>query len=258
MTLLAILLPGIAGLGLWWWASQHWRANEPLVIAGVGALVVLLLVLSAGLWHRGRQLEAARSNIRAGALVRDSLEAVADTIRVHALDSTRAVYERRALQVEAERDSVDQLLGTERRSVARLEAEVREMETTAGGTVTLDSIRPEVRLVESQVREPPFTVRIRGEVWPDTAELAVRVQVDPVALEVAFRCGAPRETGVRPAHVTVEGPDWLRISDVRGEMDPAACNPPPYSPGLLERLEIAAPYAGGALVLGVVLGLVAR
>lgn len=260
MTLLAILGPGIAGLSLYFWARQHWSRNEPAVIAGAGALVALLLILVVSVWLRGRQLEAAQAELQTAALVQDSLETAASELRqVNVrLDSGRIAWARRAFQAEVERDDLDRELRTERRATAALTAEIRELRTTAGGTVTIDSARPDIRLVASVIREPPFTVEIRGEIAPDTARLSVVVRVDPIVLEVSHRCGEALNTGIRPAHVTVEGPDWLEISDVLARTDPEACNPPPYDPGPFERARIAAPYAGGTLVVGLIVGLLAR
>lgn len=255
MTLLAILLPGIAGLAAWYWAGQRWSRNEPAAIAGGTALAVLLLVLMGSIWIRGRALEQTRQELRAASLVRDSLEAAADTLRHHylAADSSRVVAERRALQAALERDSVDQLLRTESRARARIEAQVAELHVGAAAVAVVDSA--DVRHVAWDLRQEPYTIAAAAEVPPPPAmaTLALRIRMDPLSLVVGFRCGEPGATGIRPAHVTADVPDWLPVTDVVGQMDADLCNPPPPPPpSLLKRIRIGAPYAAGGFIAGAV------
>lgn len=262
LTLLAILFPGLVGLGLWFWAHQRWPRHAPMAIGAGGAAVALLLVLAGGLWWQGRELEAAEAEARAGALVRDSLEAVADTIRRHYLsaDSARTVAERRAVQAEIERDSVDALLDTESRVRARLQARIASVDTTAGAVVTQDSTQPDVRFARwPNLRAEPLTISAQVSVppAPDTARIRMRVRIDPVNLTVRLGCERLDGPGVDAARVSVEGPPWLDIDSLDGRADPDVCNPPPPPPpGLVERLRIAAPYAGAAFVVGLVGGVV--
>ncbi len=253
MTLLALLVPGLAGLGLWYWTGSA-------RVASTAALVALVLVLIAGLWHRGRQLDAAQRDAHAAGLVRDSLEAVADTLRIHVLDvdSARTVAERRATQVEVERDAVDELLRTERRARARAELRVAQLETEVSTPVSIDTLRPDVRLVDTRIRQEPFTVRIRGEVPPAPLDARFRVSValDPAPIAVGVHCGPAGESGIRPARVSITTPAWLQVVELEPEVDPGTCNPVIPPPGMLERIRIGAPYAAAGLIVGGVLVLV--
>lgn len=257
LTLLAILLPGVAGLGLWFWAHQRWTKNEPAIIAVGGALVVLVLVLIGGYAWRGHQLQEAEAENRTRALAIDSLEATNDTLRVHALsaDSSRHVAETRAVQAELERDSVDAILGTERRARVRAEVQVARLEARVDTDVAVDSLEPDVRLVDATVRteppSPPATVRIRGRVGPGRAQLRVTMDLDPVDLVVGGHCGPANAAGIRPVIASVETPDYLTVSSIDGQFDPTMCNPPPDPPPtFLERLEIGAKWAVGGAVVG--------
>lgn len=256
MILLALLLPGVAGLGLWYWAAQRWTRNEPVVIAGAGALVVLILVLVGGLWHQARQLDAAQRDARAAALVRDSLEVEADTLRIHylAADSARTVAERRALQVALERDSVDELLRTETRVRARVQAQLASVDTTAAAVVTTDSAQPGVRFAKWDLREPPFTIDAAVAVppAPDSARISLGIQIDPVELTVRLGCEDLPGRPIRAARVSMEGPEWLQVGTLDGEASPDVCNPIEPPPSLLERIRIGAPYAGVGLLGGAI------
>lgn len=251
--LLAILLPGIAGLAAWFWASRRWGPTRAATYAAAAAALTLVLVLSGALWWRGRQLRAAREDARTQALAIDSLEATADTLRVHVLsaDSSRQVAERRAVQANLERDSIDELLGTERRARVSLEARVDSLRITSESLVAIDSLRPEVRLVDATVREAPYTVHIAGEVGPDTARLRVAVDLDPVSLTVGVHCGPANATGIRPARVSIETPDWLTVGTLEPQLDPTTCNPPPPPPPTLwQRVKIGGTWALGGIVVG--------
>lgn len=258
LTLLAILLPGVAGLGLWFWAHQRWTKNEPAIIAVGGALVVLVLVLVGGYTWRGHQLQEAREDVRGQALAIDSLEAVADTVRVHELEDERGrrhVAETRAVQAELEADSVDAILGTERRARVRAEVRVARLEAQVDTDVAIDSIEPDVRLVDATVRteppSPPATVRIRGRVGPERAQVRVTMDLDPVDLVVGVHCGPANAAGIRPARVSLDTPEWLTVGKLEPQLDPATCNPPPDPPPtFLERLEIGAKWAVGGAVVG--------
>lgn len=249
MTILAILIPGLAGLGLWYWTGSA-------RLGRAAAAVTLIPVLMGGLWQRGRQLEAAERDARAAALVRDSLEAAADTLRIHVLDSdsARTLAERRALQVAIERDSVDRLLRTETRVRARVEAQLASLDTTARAVVTTDSAEPGVRRAHwPEIRWAGGTVEAAVEVppAPDSARIRLGLHFDPVTLTVRLGCeDVGRE--VRAARVSVEGPSWFPVATLDGTSDPSVCNPVIPPPSLLDRIRIGAPYAAGGLLVGAI------
>jgi hypothetical protein len=222
----------------------------------IGALIALLLILAVSLWLRGLALEAERTAVREAAVEAENIRARADTLRTHYLnaDSSRGAAERRAEQLALERDELDVRLRTESRARATVEARVRDLQVLLAAAVTVDSA--DVRSLAVTVRDPPHTVDLAVSLPPppDSGRVSMVVHLDPIDLIVTHRCGAPGVGGIRPAHVSAEGPSWLTIAGIRAVVDPDACNPPPYSPGWLERIRIAAPYAAAGAGAGVIIG----
>lgn len=96
---------GARGLGGAIWGG-------PVAVWLRAVVAVDRFIACASSWLRGLALVVAHRKVRAAALVRDSLEAVADTTQRLFLGDL-AVADRRAIQVEAERDSLDRQLPRE-------------------------------------------------------------------------------------------------------------------------------------------------
>lgn len=183
---------------------------------------VVLLVLAARLAYLEWQLERARSDVRELALRTDSLEAELDTTRLVLLsaDSQVATWQRRAVQTELERDSIDRALKL--RPVVRIAAKVDPKPDTATATVALeDSMR-----VSSHFDRPAYQAHVEVTIIRDSARIALVVDVKPILLEVRVGCGGAGTSAghIRTASVALSAPAWATVELGRLEQDPDVCN----------------------------------
>jgi hypothetical protein len=198
-------------------------------------VVMMLMVLVFLGFAVERLVEARRieTRTRKVALARDSVEAVRDTGRVFYMkgpgDDSLRVVERRAVQAEQRADSLDRLLGTEHVARVQLAATVRGMHAEVRSETVYVTPGSDERRGTFEVREAPFTVRaeVALPVPPASGRIRVEVAVDSVPLELRLSCGARRDSGVRPASVSVEAPPWATVRLGRVEQAIEVCSPDP-------------------------------
>lgn len=182
-------------------------------------------------------LQSARARATRAMLRADSLEAVADTLRVTLTDSA-AIWRRRAIQRPAPREAVVVV-----RPVLRLDT-VRVVDTV---TVTGDSVRRATFLRY----QAPVTLRAEVALPPAPAPgtLSATLTVDPIPVGVRIACG-PVRGGWRPVEAVVTTPAGVALDLAPPVSDPVVCNAP-QSPRW---------WSSGAIAvaIGVVAGLALR
>jgi len=177
---------------------------------GVLALLTLFAVIMGLYFHE-------RGRAHANGLRADSLEAAVDTTRYEA-----GVWQRRLLQAEITRDSLDRLL--KQRPAVRIVTvvQVDTVRETVEAPVTGDTIRR----ATFRLRQPPFTLgaSVALPAPPATGTLTADIALDPLPLSLRIGCGEARG-GIRPATASIEAPPWARISLDQVQGRPEVCNP---------------------------------
>ena len=196
-------------------------------------IIVALVVVGGYVANLQRELRAAeRARVEMGLTI-DSLEAERDTLRnitqvlEEQLDTEftmRHFFERRYMQLEIQRDSIDRALKKESLVRAQLEASIVNLQTVIEGITQQDG---EDRIASFHQYLEPYTVDMSVRLPPPpamgTAEVAVAV--DPIQAGVRVMCGAKNsQTGIRPASVLWEGPSWLTLDSLDVTQDPEVCN----------------------------------
>ena len=179
-------------------------------LAGLFALA-LTAALITGARYRAAAVRAA--------FVADSIEAAADTTR-----QERWGAERRAIQAELARDSLDKALkrSTALRGVVRIVTPPDTIRLEAPTTDSadlrfghFDSYRPPYRIHADVSLPPPPGIGVLDlTITPDTAVIGLRVQ-----------CGEAVR-GIRPATIVVSPPDWMDAYIDTAQVTPLACNEP--------------------------------
>lgn len=198
---------------------------KPLGTGILSAIAGALVVLS---------IATARENDlrRDAGLIRDSLEASRDTTRrvamaLSVLGQGTQLLQRRAIQTQLERDSLDRALKQERKARAELAVTVRPVDTTVTAPVVVHE--EGTHLAVFAYRATPFTVL--DSVWvppaPDLARSSIRIRLDSIPLSTRIGCGAPvrQNNGIRPALVNVTVPEWANLDIRHAETSPDVCNP---------------------------------
>lgn len=199
------------------WAIKHWKA----VLAVVG----ILIYFGHTSWLR-HQNDNLREDLTAQRLVTDSVEAVSDTTRevtLEVLADVSRYYERRVVQTELERDSIDQELNQVSRSRAQLSARIDSLRRQVRSDTTY--LSNDVRYAEFNFYNEPYTVDASVSIPPppEPADLEIDIRLDQIPFDVRIGCSGDGE--IRRASIGVTGPTWaeVQIEDVRQE--PEVCNP---------------------------------
>lgn len=186
------------------------------------AFVILALLAVIGKSHL--EIRNLRADVVRTELLLDRAEAEADTTRL-VLQAEAFVFQRRAIQAEVERDSIDVLLQLETMARADLEVVIKALRATASAPVVET---PEgVRSASFIGNQTPFHWQVKVDLPPPPSEgtVAVAVTLDPLLLTARVSCGeAPEGRTVLPALVTVEGPPWADVSLSSLTQDPTVCN----------------------------------
>lgn len=227
------ILPAVLGF-----LGRHWR---PLLVA-----VAVASVVGGGLWVKNELDTAYRERAQA-LLSLDSLEAVKDTTRlrqVQAYGRIVDVYQRRAVQTQDLNDELTDSLDMEVRARTALETRVRDLETSAEGTVTTVVVDSDsLAAAEFEFRQEPFEVWAQV-VMDDPPIMDIRISVDPMNLGVYVGCQPPGR-GISPAFVSVETPPWAVVGVVNPRFHPDVCNPGILDPpSMWERIKPAAQVTG--------------
>lgn len=183
-----------------------------------GWLLLALVAVVAGLYVRGNVFrgQAARNALRG-----DSLEAAADTTR-RVFQNDHVRQERRIVQAELKRDSLDKQLKRTTALLASVTGQVRPLDTVLVAKVTEDSL---IRKARFQADRPPYHVDLTAYLPPppQNGSLEGSIRLDPAVLQMRTQCGQP-VNGVRPATLMFSGPDWLEFSIHSAQQDPLFCN----------------------------------
>lgn len=182
------------------------------------AALVLSLLAAA---MQSLRLEARQADIARLALTVDSVEAVRDSTRV-LLDDSLRVVQRRILQVSQRGDSLDRLLGNERRARAVVAATV-----APAHVATVASIEDGSRQATFDVYGKPYRVFGKATLQNESGlKLDWVIRLDSATLDVRIGCANRRDRGIRSAEVGVVTPSWLEARVLSVEQDPEVCNPP--------------------------------
>jgi len=177
---------------------------------------VALLALVAGVGGYISHLQGERAELaeylRVAGLHADALEVSLDTTRLVA-----GRWERRATQVQIERDSLETAL--EQRPVV-------ETVVTASAPAVVDTVFAEMTdsLLFSRFETELAIAQVQVQRFAPY-EVEWILEVKPIVFELGVRCGpANRTTGIRSVEVTVEVE--LYDIDIDGsKIDPEVCNP---------------------------------
>ena len=170
-----------------------------------------------------------RAQVRNADLFADSVVAANDTahlVVLAALDDTINAYQRRIIQTEIARDSLDDEL--EARPVVRISAGFRvdtlrftdtlfvAVETESGG-----------HLFNWEAQDGPFSVSASATIeldWSSVFQARV-FQVKPIQIGIRISCQAG-DRSIQSASILMTAPDPLSL--IPGELlqDPGVCNPP--------------------------------
>jgi len=209
-----------------------------------GWLLIALAVVVVGLYVRGNVF---RGQAVQNALRSDSLEAAADTTR-RVFQNDHVRQERRIVQAELKRDSLDKQLKRTTALLANVKAEVKpltdvavlpaEPEVVNGMTqVGFRADRPPYHLTETAFL--PLNHRI-DSIRVDT------IRLDPALIQMRTQCGQP-VNNVRPATLMFSGPNWLEFTVQSAQQDPLYCNA-----SLMKRVHSGGYYVvRGGLLVGV-------
>ena len=161
--------------------------------------------------------EVARSNARVARVLGDSLRLV----------------ERRVQQVGQRTDALDRALGRER--VARYAAvavlDSLERMATAGVDTTAGPHVGDIRAAVFKLRNPPYTISADVEMPPppDSANIRLRIALDPIPIEARVSCAPPKPSGIHEATVSVSTPNWATVRLGMIEQSPGVCASPALS-----------------------------
>ena len=190
-------------------------------LAMIGAVVFLALVSTCS----GRNL---RAQIQALQFQKDSLEAVNDTARVVELeslgDSVNAM-QRRVVQVELEKDSVDREL--QQRPVVRVQGTARVDTLHFVDTVEVAMQTDSSLTYEWVDQDGPFTIEGGAEILRPTFRgsfFAQLSQTDDIPVGVRISC--EDRDGVDAASILLTARDPLVLVPGALEQAPEVCNPP--------------------------------
>ena len=232
----------------------------------VESVLVSLLLLAVAwgsreAWARRR----AERAVVAATFHADSLMAAADTTRQlapspslrAAIGDASVAFQRRMVQARQEADSLDRALEEERAVKVEVSARADSLEAVLRAAVQ-DSANDE-RTASFSVYQPPY--RVVAEVTlppsPSDGRMTVRVAVDSAVFHARIGCGPRGAAGVRPATVTLVGPEWIRVRIANAEQVPEVCSAaavrgderPFWVPRFVAGVGAAVEAQGGAMVL---------
>lgn len=165
--------------------------------------------------ERARSAQVALSLINAEA-ARDSTRVLVGVSEVASRllgDSVR-VYQKRIVQVTQQRDALDRAIGDERVARYALTGRVDSLEQVVA--------LPHRDSAEFHVRQAPYTIDARL----DSAQLALRVALDPIPIEARLTCSKPDSNGIRSASVIASAPSWATLTLGRVQQSPELCASP--------------------------------
>ena len=199
---------------------------------------------------------------RTTTLTADSLAAEADSSREAKLEPLARAGG--APAAGARRRVVQGALSADARDVAlALEPAVRgEAALAVAGLDTTIHVAPESELSPRRatfaVRQAPYLVRADVELRPppDSAALALRIDLDTALIEVRVGCAGPAVAGIRRAEAVVVAPEWMRVRVGRVEALPGGCEVPAPAARQRRRLWGALPLVALRERVGVTAGYV--
>lgn len=214
---------------------------------------IILAILTAGIVSTGWAV--VRGNqYRDQALRADSLQAAADTARqvaMAALGDSVTAFQRRIVQIELQRDSVDAELQS--RPVIRLPARVVVDTLRMVDTVDFEPPSSDT-LVRWSGRDGPFSIvgHVALTDRPVRAVVEANVaQVDPINVGVRVTC--EDRPGINAASVLLTADPPFALVPGQPEASPEVCNRVPFQPSFWPELSWkGVGYDLGKLVLGAV------
>jgi hypothetical protein len=218
-----------------------------LAVRVTSGVVIVALLLFA--WTTATRLTETDRRGAAAALVRDTLEAAADTTRALLMDAallgdTLRAVERRAIQAEQKADALDRSLRTERVVRDQLQARIATLTAHVQSDTAISDSADGTRRATFDIRDAPYTVRADVTLPrpPQPGAMRLRVELDTLGLALSVACGEPNEFGVRAATARVIAPVWATVRLNRVEQAPSVCAAAARlaSPGLASMLRRAA------------------
>lgn len=173
------------------------------ILAALTCAAMLVYRAKAMNLERERDVQAFRA---------DSVEAVADTTR-----RVAGMWEKRSVQMEIERDSIDDLLRQKSVVKAKIFVRVDTQYVEAVAESHADT-------ADFHTHQTPFDINAHV-VMPDTglATAAFRVSLDPIPLSV--RLGCQNAKPIKKATIAVKSPDWAKLQMDSVYQDKSVCNP---------------------------------
>lgn len=166
---------------------------------------------------------------------KDSLEAVNDTTRditnllrdkIGSLEEDQRFLQRRIVQVELERDSIDEALNQESKARYSLQVQVSNLHTFITTTEYMDSLG--YRTARFSEYQKPYTTTAIVNMPPfgeGRANMDLTISLDPATLNIRATCGdRDPNTGLRPASILLNTPAWLQTSVGNVYQDKELCN----------------------------------
>jgi hypothetical protein len=206
----------------------------------VAALVLLTIALGMSAVVKERQLVKERARAAVLALAAENANAERDSTREVALENERVagllgdslrMVEKRVVQLAQRSDAFDRATGRERRGSYTIEVAPAPLwgAFTVPSKVGADT---GTRAARFDVRQPPYTIAADVSIPrpPDSARMAVRVELDPVIADVRVGCSPADSLGIRAASISATNPPWATVTFGRVEQAPDVCQPPAMLP----------------------------
>lgn len=170
---------------------------------------------------------AAATATDAAVALRDTTRELHDPAVLAALHDTLRLFQRRALQVTRQVDSLDRALGQATAARTAASVRIRELDAALERRDSADTV------AEFTLRDAPYTIAARVAIphGADDARMTAHVILDTLPLTARVGCGSAPASVLRPASVTVTGPPWATVTLDHVEVDPLVCNGDPLRPG---------------------------
>lgn len=212
--------------------TKLWAATVGLL--GLGLIVLALLYRH----ERGAHFDASLRADSALAAA-DTSKRVTDAKVQKVLGDSTAAWQRRTVQETQRADSLDKVLGSERKTLTDLRVSINKGTGSASGAVRVVYVpvnagTPGTPVAEStSIRSSHFDVtagvfQVAADVSlpapPARGTMEATVTAPQIPLGIRIECGSVTD-GVRRADAIVTGPTWATVGIARTEASPAVCNP---------------------------------
>jgi hypothetical protein len=205
---------------------------------GLGVALILAVIVLFFLWRHEKGAHFDASLARDQAEARASVSSkIADAKVQKVLGDSAAAWTRRTVQQTQRADSLDNALGTVRRSLTNIGVTIDKGTGKASGAVHVVYVpvpagsSPGTQPLETRTAHFDVKAGVFGVVAdvslpapPDSGTMAATVTAPKIPLSLRLSCG-PATDGVHRADAVVTGPRWATVGIDHTEAAPEVCNP---------------------------------